>query len=155
MCPKACRFASCCCTRHVYVTCHLCLCYRHLSRPAPDLGQEMSLFAAALEAQDGISSRSMESEDDFKPAAICHDGEAAGQNSTATVGYDDEAAGHNSTATIGNAVPAYRFMTWLDGEPTYLRWKIDVSFVEMLQMSKMWLTMKMTIYHSNLAKVAS
>jgi hypothetical protein len=31
--------------------------------------------------------------------------------------------------------------------------KIDFYFVEMLQMSKMWLAMKRTIYHSNLAKV--
>jgi hypothetical protein len=36
---------------------------------------------------------------------------------------------------------------------TYLRWKIDFSFVEISQMLKMWLTMKVTIYHSNLAKV--
>jgi hypothetical protein len=88
--------------------------------PAPALGQEMSLFAAALEAQDGISSRSTESEDDCKPAALCQDDEAAGHNSTATVGDDDEAAGHNSAATIGNAVPVYRFMAWLDGEPELL-----------------------------------
>jgi hypothetical protein len=84
--------------------------------PAPALGQEMSLFAAALEAQDGISSRSKESEDDCKPDAICQDDKATGHNSTATVG-DDEAAGHNSMATIGDAVPASRYMAWLDGEP--------------------------------------
>jgi hypothetical protein len=85
----------------------------------PTLSQEMSLFAAALEAQDDISSRSTESEDDCKPAVICQDDEAAGHNSTDTVG-DDEAAGHNSTATIGDAVPAYHFMAWLDGEPDLL-----------------------------------
>jgi hypothetical protein len=88
--------------------------------PAPALGQEMSLFAAALEAQDGISSRSTESEDDCKPATLCQDDEASGHNSTATVGDDDEATGHNSAATIGDAVPAYHFMVWLDGEPDLL-----------------------------------
>jgi hypothetical protein len=77
--------------------------------PAPSLGQEISLFAAALEAQDGIPSCSTESEDDCKPAALCQDNEAAGHNSTAIVG-DAEAAEHKSTSTIGNAVPAYRFM---------------------------------------------
>jgi hypothetical protein len=78
------------------------------------------LFAAALEAQDGISSRSTESEDDCKPAALCQDDETAGHNSMATVEDDGEAAGHNSTATIGNAVPAYRFMAWIDGKPDLL-----------------------------------
>jgi hypothetical protein len=63
---------------------------------APALGKEMLLFAAALEAQDGISSRSTESEDDCKPAAFCQDDEASGHNSTATVGDDDTADGHNS-----------------------------------------------------------
>jgi hypothetical protein len=33
---------------------------------------------------------------------------------------DDEAAGNNSMATIGDAVHAYRFMAWLDGEPDLL-----------------------------------
>jgi hypothetical protein len=88
--------------------------------PAPALGQEMSLFAAALEVQDGVSSCSTKSVDDCKPAALCQDDEAAGHTSTAAVGDDDEAAGHNSTATIGEAVPAYRFMAWLDGEPDLL-----------------------------------
>jgi hypothetical protein len=87
--------------------------------PAHALGQEMPLFAAALEAQDGISSRSTESEDDCKPAALCQDDEAAGHNITATVG-NDEATGHNSTATIGDAVSAYLFTAWLDGEPDLL-----------------------------------
>jgi hypothetical protein len=103
--------------------------------PAPALGQEMSLFAAALEDQDGISSRSTESEDDCKPDALCQDDEAAGHKSTATVG-DDEAAGHNNTATIGNAVPAYRFIAWIDGEPDLLAMEDrfflhgDVAYVE-------------------------
>jgi hypothetical protein len=87
--------------------------------PAPALGQETSLFAAALEGQDGIPSRSTESEHDCKPAALCQDYEAAGHNNKASVG-DDEAAGHNSMATIGDPVPAYRFMAWLDGEPDLL-----------------------------------
>jgi hypothetical protein len=88
--------------------------------PGPALGQEMSLFAAALEAQDDIPSRSTESEDDCKPSDRCQDDEAAGHNSTATVGNDDTAAGHNSTTTIGDTVHVYRFMAWLDGEPDLL-----------------------------------
>jgi hypothetical protein len=81
--------------------------------PAPALGQEMSLFAAALEAQD------TESADNCKPAAVFQDDSPSGHNVT-TTGDDDEAAGHNSTATIGAAVPAYRFMAWLDGKPDLL-----------------------------------
>jgi hypothetical protein len=81
--------------------------------PAPALGQEMSLFAAALEAQD------TESADNCKPAAVCQDDSPSGHNVTAA-GDDDEADGHNSTATIGAAVPVYRFMAWLDGEPDLL-----------------------------------
>jgi hypothetical protein len=80
----------------------------------------MSLFAAALEAQDGVSSCSTKSVDDCKPSALCQDDEATGHTSTAAVGDDDEAAGHNSTVTIGEAVPAYRFMAWLVGEPGLL-----------------------------------
>jgi hypothetical protein len=83
------------------------------------------------------------------PVALCQDNEAAGHNSTATVS-DDEADGHNSTATISDTVPAYRFMAWLDGEPDLLAMEDQFSFVEM---SKMWLTTKTTIYHSNLVKV--
>jgi hypothetical protein len=77
--------------------------------PAPDLGQEMSLFAAALGAQD------TESADNCKP----EEDSPSGHNVKAA-GDDDVAAGHNSTATIGAAVPVYRFMTWLDGEPDLL-----------------------------------
>jgi hypothetical protein len=77
--------------------------------PAPALGQEMSLFAAALEAQD------TESADSCKPAAVIQDEFTSGHNVT-YAGDDDEAAGHNSTTTIGAVVPAYRFMAWLDGE---------------------------------------
>ena len=65
---------------------------------APALGQEMSLFAAALEAQD------TESADNCKP----EEESPSGHNVTAA-GDDDEAAGHNSTATIGAVVPAYRY----------------------------------------------
>jgi hypothetical protein len=77
--------------------------------PAPALGQEMSLFAAALEAQD------TESADSCKP----EEESPSGHNVTAA-SDDDVASGHNSTATIGAAVPAYRFMAWLDGEPDLL-----------------------------------
>jgi hypothetical protein len=94
--------------------------------PAPALGQEMSLFAAALEAQD------TESADNCKPEAVYQDDPPSGNNVT-TEGDDDEAAGHNSTATIGAAVPAYLFMAWhgLMESLTYLRWRIDSSYVEM------------------------
>jgi hypothetical protein len=81
--------------------------------PAPALGQEMSLFAAALEAQD------TESADNCKPEKES----PSGHNVTAT-GDDDVAAGHNSTATIGAAVPAYRFMAWLDGEPDLALYRV-------------------------------
>jgi hypothetical protein len=77
--------------------------------PAAALGQEMSLFAAALEAQDTESADSCKPEED----------PPSGHNVTAA-GDGDEAAGHNSTVTIGAAVPAYRFMAWLDGEPDLL-----------------------------------
>jgi hypothetical protein len=82
----------------------------------------MSLFAAALEAQD------TESADNCKP----EEDSPSGHNVTAA-GDDDEASGHNSTATIGAAVPAYRFMAWLDGKPDlpamedrfFLRWDVE------------------------------
>jgi hypothetical protein len=69
----------------------------------------MSLFAAALEAQD------TESADNCKP----EEESPSGHNVTAA-GDDDVAAGHSSTATIGAAVTAYRFMAWLDGKPDLL-----------------------------------
>jgi hypothetical protein len=77
--------------------------------PDPALVQEMSLFEAALEAQD------TESADNCKPEQ-----EPPSGHSVTAAGDDDVAAGHNSTATIGAAVPAYRFMAWLDGEPGLL-----------------------------------
>jgi hypothetical protein len=81
--------------------------------PDPALGQEMSLFAAALEVQD------TESTDNCKPAAVCQDDSPSGHNVTTTCD-DDEDAGNNSNATIGAAVPVYRFMAWLDSEPDLL-----------------------------------
>jgi hypothetical protein len=114
----------------------------------------MSIFAAALEVQDGVSFCSTKSVDDCKPVALCHDDEAANHMSTDADVDDDEAAGHNCTATIGEAVPAYRFMAWLDGEPDLLGMEDRFFFVEM---STIWLTMKTmktTTYHSYQAKVA-
>jgi hypothetical protein len=69
----------------------------------------MSLFAAALEAQDAESAGNCKPEEESP----------SGHNVTAA-GDDDVAAGHNSTARIGAAVPAYRFMAWIDGEPDLL-----------------------------------
>jgi hypothetical protein len=65
----------------------------------------------------------------------------------------DEADGHNSTSTIGDAVPSYRFMAWLDGEPDLLAMEHYFSVMEMSQMLRIWLTRKTTIYNSNLANV--
>jgi hypothetical protein len=61
--------------------------------PAPALGQEMSLFAAALKAQD------TESADNCKP----EEDSPSGHNVTAA-GDNDEADGHNSTANIHKRV---------------------------------------------------
>jgi hypothetical protein len=56
-----------------------------------------------------------------------------------SVAQDDDADVHNSTATIGDVVPAYRFMSWLDGDDPdalsmedrfFLRQKVDLSYDE-------------------------
>jgi hypothetical protein len=77
--------------------------------PPPDvLGREMSFFASALDAQDGMSVSSTEFENQFSDFPEDDGKSAAAQ--------DDDADVYNNMATIGYAVPAYRFISWLDGD---------------------------------------
>jgi hypothetical protein len=78
--------------------------------PPPDsvLGQEMSLFASTLDAQDGMSVSSTEVENQF------NDFPEDDRNSA--VPQDDDTNVHNSMATVGDAVPAYRFNSWLGSD---------------------------------------
>jgi hypothetical protein len=68
----------------------------------------MSLFASALDAQDCMSVSSTEVENHFN--------DFPKDNCKSAVPQDDNTDVHNSTATIGDAVPAYHFMSWLDGD---------------------------------------
>jgi hypothetical protein len=92
------------------------------------LGHKMSLFTSSLDAQDGMSVSSTEVENQFSNFPKDY-GKLA-------VAQDDDADVHNSSATIGDAVPAYRFMSWLDGDDPdalamedrcFLRRKVDLS----------------------------
>jgi hypothetical protein len=98
--------------------------------PPPDavLSHEMSLFASVLDAQDGMSVSSTEVENQFN--------ESPEDDRKSDVAQDDDADVHNSTATIGDAVPAYRFMPWIDGDDPdalamedrfFLRGEVDLS----------------------------
>jgi hypothetical protein len=98
--------------------------------PPPEdvLGHEMSLFASALDAQDGMSVSSKEVEKQ------CSD--FPEDDGKLDVAKHDDADGRNSTATIGYAVPAYSFMLWIDGygphalatgDRFFLRGKVDLS----------------------------
>jgi hypothetical protein len=88
----------------------------------------MSLFASALDAQDGMSVSSTEVKNQLSDFPK-DDGKSA-------VAQDDDADVHNSTVTIGDAVPAYLFMPRIDGDDPgalemedlfFLRGKVDLS----------------------------
>jgi hypothetical protein len=68
----------------------------------------MSLFASALDAQDGMSVSSTEVENNFNNFPE--------DDRKSAVLQDDNDDVHNSTASVGDDVPAYRFMSWLDGD---------------------------------------
>jgi hypothetical protein len=81
------------------------------STPSPPdavLGHKMSLPASALDAQDGMSVRSTEVENQFN--------DFPENDRKSAVPQDDDANVHNIMATIGDAVPAYNFLSWLDGD---------------------------------------
>jgi hypothetical protein len=88
----------------------------------------MSLFASALDAQDGMPVRITEVENQFN--------DFPEDDRKSAVPQDDDADVHNSTATIGDTVPAYRFLSWLDCDDPdalamedrfFLRVEVDLS----------------------------
>jgi hypothetical protein len=98
--------------------------------PPPDaaLGHEISFFASALDAQDGMSVSSTEVENQIN--------DFPEDNSKSAVPQGDNADVHNSTTTVGDAVPEYRFMSWLDDndhdaltmeDRFFLRGQVDLS----------------------------
>jgi hypothetical protein len=76
--------------------------------PAAAIGHEMSLFASAIDAQYGMSVISTEVEkmlNDFPE-----------DDRKSAVPQVDNADVHNHMTTVGDAVHAYRFMSWLNGD---------------------------------------
>jgi hypothetical protein len=68
----------------------------------------MSLFASALDTQDGMSVSITDVNNQFKDFP-------EDDRKSAVAQYDD-ADVHNSTAAIGDVVSEYHFMSWLDGD---------------------------------------
>jgi hypothetical protein len=96
--------------------------------PDAVLGHELSLFASALDAQNGMSVSSTEVENQFN--------DFLEDDRKSSVAQDNDADVHNNTATIGDTVPAYRFMPWLYADDPdafamedlfFLRGEVDLS----------------------------
>jgi hypothetical protein len=92
------------------------------------LSHEISLFASDLDAQDGMSVSSMKVENHFS--------DFPEDDSKSALAQDDDANVHNSTETIRDAVHAYCFMSWLNGDDPgapamedrcFLQGKVDIS----------------------------